>query len=125
MSKITLRDFVNVSLIAAGTAVLPSACSNISAMASLDSLYFPPSLTGLRGSHPGSNTHAHSRAWSQQTEWGPVSPLEQQYDLIVVGGGISGLAAYVLQIAIRRLSLMQKQQSTWPVEPCLNLLRNT
>ena len=26
-------------------------------------LYYPPSLTGLRGSHPGSNTHAHARAW--------------------------------------------------------------
>ncbi|MFK7732492.1 MAG: NAD(P)-binding protein [Pseudomonadales bacterium] len=98
MTKITRRDFVNGTLMAAGSAVLPSACSNIGAMASLEPSYYPPSLTGLRGSHPGSNTHAHSRAWSKQTDWGPVSQVEQDYDLIVVGGGISGLAtAYYYQ----------------------------
>ncbi|MEM8496643.1 MAG: NAD(P)-binding protein [Pseudomonadota bacterium] len=98
MSKITRRDFVNGTLMTAGSAVLPSACSNISAITSLDSSYYPPSLTGLRGSHPGSNTHAHSLAWSKQTDWGPVSQLNQHYDLVVVGGGISGLAsAYFYQ----------------------------
>jgi spermidine dehydrogenase len=67
-------------------------------MASLDPTYYPPARTGLRGSHPGSNDHAHSRAWTQRTDWGPTSNLEETYDLIVVGGGLSGLsAAYFYQ----------------------------
>ena len=57
---------------------------------------YPPELTGLRGSHPGSNTHAHSRAWAKRSDWGPVEELEEAYDLVVVGGGISGLAAAYL-----------------------------
>src|SRR5882757_6443354 len=53
--------------------------------------YYPPLLTGLRGSHPGSFEDAHAlrdgQTWPQATDTG------EQYDLIVVGGGISGLAA--------------------------------
>jgi len=61
-------------------------------------LYYPPSLTGLRGSHPGSNTHAHARAWDRKSDWGPSNKLDESYDLAVVGGGISGLsAAYFYQ----------------------------
>lgn len=68
------------------------------AMASLTPSYYPPAWTGLRGSHPGSNDHAHSRAWTQKTDWGKSDKLNETYDLIVVGGGISGLsAAYFYQ----------------------------
>jgi spermidine dehydrogenase len=53
--------------------------------------YYPPLLTGLRGSHPGSFEDAHAlrdgRTWPTATDTG------EEYDLIVVGGGISGLAA--------------------------------
>jgi spermidine dehydrogenase len=53
--------------------------------------YYPPLLTGLRGSHPGSFEDAHALrdglTWPQATDTG------EEYDLIVVGGGISGLAA--------------------------------
>ena len=64
----------------------------------LNPLYYPPSLTGLRGSHPGSHTHAHERAWTKKSEWGPTTKLKESYDLVVVGGGISGLsAAYFYQ----------------------------
>ncbi|MFM8535395.1 MAG: NAD(P)-binding protein, partial [Acidimicrobiia bacterium] len=62
-------------------------------MAALDPSYYPPARTGLRGSHPGSNDHAHSLAWSGRRDWGPVTDLKEAYDLIVVGGGLSGLAA--------------------------------
>lgn len=59
-----------------------------------DARYYPPGLTGMRGSHPGSFETAHElrddKRWpasSTGTDTG------ERYDLIVVGGGISGLAA--------------------------------
>ena len=50
--------------------------------------YYPPALTGLRGSHPGSNDHAHARAWTGRSDWGPTTLLGEEYDLVVVGGGL-------------------------------------
>ena len=82
----------------AGASVLPFGCSNENVINSLDPEYYPPSLTGLRGSHPGANTHAHDRAWAGKSDWGPTSKLNETYDLVVIGGGISGLsAAYFYQ----------------------------
>jgi spermidine dehydrogenase len=56
--------------------------------------YYPPALTGMRGSHPGSYDVGHAvrdgTFWSAAGQ--PVSTGEA-YDLVVVGGGISGLAA--------------------------------
>ena len=56
--------------------------------------YYPPALTGLRGSHPGAYEAAHRLRdgdfWSQA---GNLKQTDEDYDLIVVGGGISGLAA--------------------------------
>jgi len=98
MSEITRRDFINGTLMAAGASMLPFGCTSNAVLDSLDPLYYPPSLTGLRGSHPGSNTHAHSRAWDKKSDWGPKTNLKEEYDLIVVGSGISGLsAAYFYQ----------------------------
>jgi len=52
---------------------------------------YPPAKTGMRGSHDGSWEVAHAMRDGQQ--WSnPVSDSET-YDLIVVGAGISGLAA--------------------------------
>lgn len=93
MSDITRRDFINGTLMAAGSTLLPVEASAEAAMAALSPSYYPPALTGLRGSHPGSNDHAHSRAWAGRTDWGPTTNLTETYDLVVVGGGLSGLAA--------------------------------
>ncbi|MCH7822670.1 MAG: NAD(P)-binding protein [Proteobacteria bacterium] len=93
MSDITRRDFINGTLMVAGTSMLPFEASGQSAMAALSPSYYPPALTGLRGSHPGSNDHAHSRAWAGRSDWGPTTILPEIYDLVVVGGGLSGLAA--------------------------------
>jgi spermidine dehydrogenase len=93
MSKITRREFVNGTLMATGASMLPFESTSHAAMASLDPSYYPPALTGLRGSHPGSNTHAHSRALEENSDWGPTTQLKEEYDLVVVGGGLSGLAA--------------------------------
>ena len=55
---------------------------------------YPPALTGMRGSHPGSFEVAHALAREGQRDWGPVEDAdEKEYDLVVVGAGISGLAA--------------------------------
>jgi spermidine dehydrogenase len=48
----------------------------------------------MRGNHPGSFDVAHRLAREGKTDWGPVlEPDTSVYDLVVVGGGISGLAA--------------------------------
>jgi spermidine dehydrogenase len=92
-SRITRRDFINGTLVVAGSSLLPLEASAQAAMAALDPSYYPPARTGLRGSHPGSNDHAHSLAWSGRTDWGSVIQLAEVYDLVVVGAGLSGLAA--------------------------------
>ena len=76
--------------------MLPFEASGQAAMAALDPSYYPPALTGLRGSHPGSNDHAHSRAWAGRSDWGVTTRLQEHYDLVVVGAGISGLTAAYL-----------------------------
>ena len=54
--------------------------------------YYPPTLTGLRGAHPGAFEIAHALAREGKRFDNPQA-LNETYDLIVVGGGISGLAA--------------------------------
>ena len=55
---------------------------------------YPPAYTGMRGNHPGSFEVAHQLARAGQNAWGNVSHSDSQlYDLVVVGGGISGLSA--------------------------------
>ena len=93
MSDITRRDFINGTLMAVGGSMLPLEASSQAAMAALSPSYYPPSRTGLRGSHPGSNDAAHARAWAGRSDWGPTTKLSETYDLVVVGGGLSGLAA--------------------------------
>ncbi len=94
---ITRRDFLNGVALAAGAAVLPSellAVADMQAGRELSSDYYPPALTGLRGSHPGSFDAAHSLRdgtfWEQA---GTPVDTGETYDLVVVGGGISGLSA--------------------------------
>jgi spermidine dehydrogenase len=94
---ITRRDFLNGVALTVGAAIFPSDLFAAAALpsGSQDSPgYYPPALTGLRGSHPGSFEVAHSLRdgtfWDQAGK--PVNTGET-YDLVVVGGGISGLAA--------------------------------
>ncbi len=56
--------------------------------------YYPPSLSGMRGSHAGSFEVAHQLAREGKRDWGQLSePDADVYDLVVVGAGLSGLAA--------------------------------
>lgn len=95
--KITRRDFLNGVALTVGALALPPHLLAL-AGAELDPEkqpgYYPPALTGLRGSHPGSFEAAHKLRdgdfWQRAGR-----PLEtgESYDLVIVGGGISGLAA--------------------------------
>ena len=84
---ITRRDFLNG--VALGTA---GALAPLELAAATDGDY-PPLLTGMRGSHPGSFEVAHALAWAGQRYERPARQTDDDYDLVVVGGGISGLAA--------------------------------
>ena len=57
------------------------------------STYYPPALTGMRGSHPGSFEVAHALISPGATYPRPSEQTDGTYDLVVVGGGISGLSA--------------------------------
>jgi spermidine dehydrogenase len=54
--------------------------------------HYPPVLTGLRGSHPGSYEVAHELALRGK-QFDDAEDLGEAYDLVVVGGGLSGLSA--------------------------------
>lgn len=97
---ITRRDFLNGVAIGVGSLVAGACLTSClggrvpdstpaSAGASVG-----PTLTGLRGDHDGSFESAHGLR--DGTFWqnaGGVTPVDGTYDLIVVGAGISGLAA--------------------------------
>jgi spermidine dehydrogenase len=95
--RITRRDFLNGVALTIGAAILPSSlflgCErHLEPEQSPD--YYPPALTGLRGSHPGSFETAHSLR--DGTFWqhaGTPADTGESYDLVIVGGGISGLSA--------------------------------
>ncbi len=56
--------------------------------------HYPPGLTGLRGSHPGSFETAHRVRDGAYLEFPKIDvDTREVYDLVVVGGGISGMAA--------------------------------
>ena len=99
--SITRRDFLNGVGIAVGASVVPRSFSWLAFGVpepdfepEQDPNYYPPAKTGLRGSHDGSWEVAH--ALRDGKDWPEATSDHESYDLIVVGGGISGLAAAYL-----------------------------
>ena len=90
--KITRRDFINgVALgVAAGLSLSPR---ELLAMGGPKGAPYPPALTGMRGSHPGSFEVAHGLSRHGASWPRPDGLTDPPYDLVIVGGGISGLAA--------------------------------
>jgi spermidine dehydrogenase len=96
---VTRRDFID------GIAVTAVAAASWPVLAAVDPDgavpapqdrpgYYPPTLTGMRGSHPGSFEAAHAlRDGAFPKPEAAAIETGEHYDLIVVGGGISGLAA--------------------------------
>ena len=94
---ISRRDFLNGVGVVAASTLMPG-CSSLRNSDRYDGARatdgYPPARMGLRGSHPGSFEVAHQLAFAGRSDWGPVQePDPDLYDLIVVGAGISGLAA--------------------------------
>jgi spermidine dehydrogenase len=93
---ITRRDFIDgvaATVLAAGFSPPLGGDGFVSAPQDRPG-YYPPALTGMRGSHPGSFEAAHAlRDGAFPRPAAAAIETGEQYDLIVVGGGISGLAA--------------------------------
>ncbi|HEV8334590.1 MAG TPA: NAD(P)-binding protein [Steroidobacteraceae bacterium] len=94
---IARRDFLQGAVLGVGGVLLgglaPELVAAAAKMADQDQRgYYPPTRLGLRGSHPGSFEAAHALRDSGSLQ-GPIAETGEQHDLIVVGGGISGLAA--------------------------------
>ena len=101
--EITRRDFINGVSIAAASATMinpralwaAGAANPSSSPAPSPSPVgddYPPALTGLRGNHDGAYEVAHALAWDGKSP-ASYTDLDEEYDLVVVGTGISGLAA--------------------------------
>ena len=87
---ITRRDFVNGISLSLAASVSPI---DYLRSQGIDLDYYPPALSGMRGNHPGSFDHAHKLAFTGNGFINETKDLGESYDLIVVGGGISGLSA--------------------------------
>ncbi len=89
-ADISRRDFLNGVSVAIGASLLPSSSHAQDVGAQDVAGYYPPQLSGMRGSHLGSFEAAHMAR--DGATWDGEETGEQ-YDLVVVGGGISGLSA--------------------------------
>ena len=101
--EISRRDFLNGVSIGVGGSLLGCAIppEDLLAAGILDDFapekaadYYPPALMGMRGNHEGTYTFAHRlRDGEAPDSFGAAEDTGEHYDLVVVGGGISGLAA--------------------------------
>ena len=94
--KITRRDFCNGIAIGTGMSLLSPMDlfgQNEFTIQNPEQpfSYYPPTLTGMRGSHKGSFEVAHALAWAGEKP-AKYEKLDEEYDLVIVGAGISGLA---------------------------------
>ena len=113
---ITRRDFLNGTSIAIGGGLLsgvpaegsPPPTPSTAPSANphpMSGDYYPPRLTGMRGSHEGSFEVAHEMRYGKS--WDNAEDTRERYDLIIVGGGLSGLsAAYFFRKALPEASIL-------------------
>jgi spermidine dehydrogenase len=100
---ITRRDFLNGVAIGVGGSLVGGSLLGGPLLAAFGSDdvapekaadYYPPALTGMRGNHDGSFTFAHRlRDGATPDSMGAAVETGESFDLVVVGAGISGLAA--------------------------------
>ncbi|HZC66598.1 MAG TPA: NAD(P)-binding protein [Candidatus Dormibacteraeota bacterium] len=104
--RITRRDFLNGTAVGVGSTLVSASLfgeQGVEAAGAADGAakngggtgeYYPPAKMGMRGNHDGSFTSSH--LLRDGVDWknlGKDADTGEQYDLVVVGGGISGLAA--------------------------------
>jgi spermidine dehydrogenase len=115
--QITRRDFVNgVSVATAGSLLVPKwAMANGAPQTAPGQApgFYPPAATGMRGSHDGSFEGFHLLRDAQQqgkpsVDLTAAAHTGETYDLVVVGAGMSGLAAayYFLKNAGRNTKVL-------------------
>jgi spermidine dehydrogenase len=101
--EITRRDFLNGVAIGVGGTLIEAGIGEetLLAAAAFNEFapekapdYYPPAKMGIRGNHDGTFTFAHRlRDGEGAGSFGDPAETGESYDLVVVGGGISGLAA--------------------------------
>ena len=102
--QITRREFLNGVSVGVGGAVLASQVRLLAALegaapdhetvSQASKGYYPPALTGLRGSYDATYQYAHQLRDGTFWDAAPKpSEINESFDLVVAGGGISGLAA--------------------------------
>jgi spermidine dehydrogenase len=84
---ITRRDFLDGCALTVAAGLTPAA-----QLASAALSQQPPARAGMRGHHAGSFEVAHAMRDGEVPSFAD-RPIEEDYDLVVVGAGISGLAA--------------------------------
>ena len=97
--SITRRDFLNgFGIAVGGSCILPNhewlnafGLPQAPFAPEKQPNYYPPTLTGMRGTTDATMQPGHALRDGQ--DWGSAAADAETYDLIVVGGGISGLAA--------------------------------
>src|SRR5437867_2173091 len=100
--QISRRDFLNGIAVGAATTLVvmdngePAIAQQSSAGGTRSAApdYYPPAQTGLRGSHSGSFEVAHRVRDGGYRQFPAIEvDTRETYDLVVVGAGISGMAA--------------------------------
>ena len=90
---ISRRDFLSGVSVAIGASLVPACARNGDPIAEAPAPNYPPAATGMRGAHSGSFEAAHAAVQGQRWQ---ADRIDEHYDLVVVGAGISGLsAAYI------------------------------
>jgi len=93
---ISRRDFLNGVALTIGSSMIPQAALALDATPFAPEKaanYYPPALTGMRGNHDGTFTFAHRIRGNPWESIGKAESTGETYDLVIVGAGISGLAA--------------------------------
>ncbi|HWV54923.1 FAD-dependent oxidoreductase [Pseudorhodoplanes sp.] len=87
MPDITRRDFLDGCALTVAAGLTP-----LAQLAKAQPVQEPPARSGLRGHHPGSFEVAHAMRDGEVPDFSG-RPIDEDYDLVVVGAGISGLSA--------------------------------